>query len=303
MTTVSASHPKRKTMLADLGLLYASAIWGSTFILVKNSLAYIDPVTMVAYRFLLAAALTGAVLAWQRRPLFTNFFPGLALGLAQMFLYVPQTIGLKFTTAANSGFITGLFVAFIPPLLILFRLERPRPRQWLAVGISLIGLWLVTGGVSQVNLGDLITLSAAFMYALHVLLTDRYAQSSKDHLQLVFQQFLVAGALSLLAAAAFGRPLAVSAYQGLAVVAFLAVFPTFSAFLIQVKAQTITAPIKVALIFALEPVFAGVFAWTVGGEAFKPLNALGGLLVFLAVVLSTVPLKPRKKHPLTDRPE
>ena len=303
MTSASATHPKRKTVLADLGLLYASAIWGSTFILVKNSLAYIDPVTMVAYRFLLAAALTGAMLAWQRRALFTNFFPGLVLGLAQMFLYVPQTIGLKFTTAANSGFITGLFVAFIPPLLILFRQERPRPVQWLAVGISLIGLWLVTGGVSQVNIGDLITLLAAFMYALHVLLTDRYAQSSKDHLQLVFQQFLVAGVLSLLAAAAFNRPLAVSAFQGLAVVAFLAVFPTFSAFLIQVKAQTITAPIKVALIFALEPVFAGVFAWTVGGEAFKPLNALGGLLVFLAVVLSTVPLKPRKKRALADRPK
>lgn len=302
MTTASTTHPKRKTLLADLGLLYASAIWGSTFILVKNSLAYVDPVTMVAYRFLLAAALTGAVLAWQRRPLFTNFFPGLVLGLAQMFLYVPQTIGLKFTTAANSGFITGLFVAFIPPLLVLFRLEKPRPKQWMAVVISLIGLWLVTGGVSQVNIGDLITLSAAFTYALHVLLTDRYANTTRDHLKLVFQQFLVAGVLSLLAAAVFGRPLAVSAYQGLAAIAFLAVFPTFAAFLIQVKAQTITAPIKVSLIFALEPVFAGVFAWTVGGEAFKPLNALGGLLVFLAVVLSTIPEKQRQKSTLSEQP-
>jgi len=289
MNQTQTARPSRQTVLADLGLLYTSAIWGSTFILVKNSLAFIDPVVMVAYRFLLAALLTGAVLGWRRRPLLKDFRPGLILGLAQMFLYIPQTIGLKFTTAANSGFITGLFVAFIPPLLLLFRIEKPRPKQWLAVAVSLAGLWLVTGGLDNVNLGDLITLSAAFTYAVHVLLTDRYANSSTDHLRLVFQQFLVVGVLSLLAAALFGRPLQVSALQGIGAVVFLALFPTLSAFLIQVKAQTITAPIKVALIFALEPVFAGIFAWTVGRETFSPLNALGGLLVFLAVVLSTLP--------------
>ena len=277
-----------KSALADLGLVYASAIWGSTFILVKNSLNSLNPVTLVAYRFLLAAALMGIFLIWQGKPLFRNFLPGLLLGVVQIFLYIPQTIGLQYTTAANSGFITGLFVAFIPPLSLIIPNQKPRPAQWLAVAVSLIGLWLVTGGISQTNIGDLITLSAAFTYALHVMLTDRYARGNIDHFALVFQQFLVVGVISLILAAGFSLPLSIPDIQSGGVIIFLGLFPTLSAYLVQVKAQAVTSPIKVSLIFALEPVFAAVFAWTLGGEDFQALNALGGLLIFLAVVLSTV---------------
>jgi len=284
-----------KSVLADLGLVYTSAIWGSTFIMVKNSLDSLDPVTLVAYRFLLAATLMGAYLLWKRKQLFQNFMPGLILGVVQMFLYIPQTIGLKFTTAANSGFITGLFVAFVPPLLLLIPRKKPRPTQWAAVAISLVGLWLVTGGLGAVNLGDLITLLAAFTYALHVMLTDRYV-GMVNHEQLVFQQFLVVGVLSLVGALIFGLPLEVPDLRAGGVIVFLALFPTLSAYLVQCKAQTIATPIRVSLIFALEPVFAGIFAWTVGGEDFHPLNALGGLLIFLAVVVSTVQLKPKSRE-------
>ena len=291
MTTTDTTKRPAPKLLADLGLVYASAIWGSTFILVKSSLDSLDPVTLVAYRFLLASALMGGYLLWRRKPLFRNFMPGLILGVVQMFLYIPQTIGLKFTTAANSGFITGLFVAFVPPLSLLIPRQKPRPAQWAAIAISLVGLWLVTGGVDSVNVGDLITLSAAFTYALHVMLTDRYARDT-DHEQLVFQQFLVVGALSLAVAAVFGLPLGVPDLKAGGVIVFLALFPTLSAYLVQVKAQMVTSPIRVSLIFALEPVFAGVFAWTVGREAFEPLNALGGLLIFLAVVVSTVQRQP-----------
>ena len=180
MKTPQKTKRVPKILLADLGLVYASAIWGSTFIMVKNSLDSLDPVTLVAYRFLLAAALMGAYLLWRGKPLFRNFMPGLILGVVQIFLYIPQTIGLKFTTAANSGFITGLFVAFVPPLSLLIPRQKPRPSQWAAIAISLVGLWLVTGGMDSVNVGDLITLSAAFTYALHVMLSDRYIRDT-DH--------------------------------------------------------------------------------------------------------------------------
>jgi drug/metabolite transporter (DMT)-like permease len=288
MTTTEKTKRPGKITLADLGLLYASAIWGSTFIMVKNSLDSLNPVTLVAYRFLLAALLMGMYLILQRQPLFRNFIPGLILGIIQMFLYIPQTIGLQFTTAANSGFITGLFVAFVPPLSLLIPKQKPRPAQWAAVAVSLLGLWLVTGGVLSVNRGDLFTLSAAFTYALHVMLTDRYAKGISNHLQLVFQQFLVVGLLSLLILVVFDLPLSIPNLKAGGVIVFLGIFPTLSAYLVQIKAQVIASPIRVSLIFALEPVFAAIFAWTVGGEPFKPLNALGGLLIFLAVVLSTV---------------
>ena len=185
-------------------------------------------------------------------------------------------------------------MAFIPPLSLLIPKEKPRPAQWVAIVVSLIGLWLVTGGISNANLGDLITLSAALTYALHVMLTDRYAQDGKGHLQLVFQQFLVVGVLSLILVFVFDRPMHIANQETAWIVLFLTLFPTLSAYLVQIKAQVIAAPIKVSLIFALEPVFAGIFAWTLGGETFEPLNAFGGLLIFLAVVLSTVEFKNKK---------
>jgi vancomycin permeability regulator SanA len=175
--------------------------------------------------------------------------------------------------------------------------------QWLAVAISLIGLWLVTGGVAEINTGDLITLSAALTYALHVILTDRYIQQEVNHLQIIFQQFLVVGAASLLIALVFGQSLDVPSLKSGGVIVFLALFPTLSAYLIQIKAQTITTPIRVALIFALEPVFAGVFAWTFGGEEFSLLKALGGLLIFTAMVLGTVERPASKQEDPTATPE
>ncbi len=285
-----SASPRTKTLLADLGLLYASAIWGSTFILVKASLDAINPVTMVGYRFLLAAVLLGLYLRAQKKALFSNFGPGLAVGLALTLLYVPQTIGLGITSAANSAFITGLFVAFVPFLSLVILNKKPRPAQWAATAISLAGLWLLTGGMADANTGDLITLVSAFCYALHIMLGDRFVNGHGDVMVLSFQQFLVVGVASLLAALVFNQPLEISAIGAAGVVVFLAVFPTLLAFVIQFQAQKRTSPVKVALIFALEPVFAGVFAWTLGGEAFIPLRALGGLLIFAAIVVSTVRL-------------
>jgi drug/metabolite transporter (DMT)-like permease len=286
--TVESTPSRKKTLLADLGLLYSSAIWGSTFFLVKNSLDSINPVTMVAYRFLLAAVLMGIVLRLQGKTLFTNFSSGIILGALLALLYVPQTIGLGYTTAANSAFITGLFVVFVPVLSLTLLKEKPRRAQWLAVIISLAGLWLLTGGLQKINLGDLITLFAAFTNALLILLADRFIHNGGDVYQLTFQQFLVAGAGSLAATFIFKQPLAVHSLQVIWVVVFLAVFPSLSAFFIQFKAQELSSPVKVSVILATEPVFAGIFAWTLGGETFIPLRAFGGLLIFLAMIVSTV---------------
>lgn len=287
------SPPKPKTLLADLGLVYAAAIWGSTFIIVKDSLDAINPVVMVGYRFLLAAIVMGAYLWLARKPLFKDFKAGALIGIVLFFLYVPQTVGLGYTTASNSAFITGLFVAFVPFFSLLFRL-KPTPAQWVAVVISLAGLWLLTGGLAQVNPGDLITLSAAAAYAAHIFIADRYVNARIDPFVFSFQQFFVVGLLSLGLAFLMDLPYSVNSTQAGLAVLFLAIFPSLTAFVIQFKAQLITSPAKVALIFALEPVFGALFAWTIGGEPFVPTRAIGGLLIFAAIMVSTVPTRQTK---------
>lgn len=281
------SSQKHNSILATMGLVYAAVIWGSTFVVVKESLDYIHPVILVGYRFSLAAAVMGLGLLLKKRRLFDNLRPGLILGVILWVLYIFQTIGLKYTTATNSAFITGLFVAALPVMgFVLFR-QIPGLSKMAAVLLSLFGLWLLTGGLSGINLGDLLTLITAFACAAHLLYADHFIRGGHDPYRLSFQQFLVVGVLSLVTGLVFGLPFSTAHAATIWVIVFLALFPTLSAFLIQLLAQRHVSAIRVSLIFALEPVFAAIFSWTVGGEPLVLRRAAGGLLIFAAMLLST----------------
>ena len=310
-----SADTRRLRLYAQAGLVYAAAIWGSTFFVVKDVLQAVHPVALVGWRFTIAAVLLAAWIirraprGGRRRALLAGWRGGLSLGLILLVLYLAQTIGLGLTSASNSGFITGLFIVFTPLCAWLLFRARATLRHLAAVVIALGGLWLLTGGVRGANAGDLITLLAAVTYALHVLYAGRYMEQGLNPLALSFQQSLVIGAASLLLAAGLGlaaqfqpQPLSPLAQQGswalfehyagigglpaLGVVLFLALFPTLSAFVVQLWAQRVIDPVRTTLIFTLEPVFAAVFAWTLGGEALVPLKALGGALILAAMLVS-----------------
>ncbi|MFQ5499717.1 MAG: DMT family transporter [Candidatus Zixiibacteriota bacterium] len=277
---------KKTTLLADAGLFYAAAIWGSTFFVVKDALSGIDPVVMVAYRFLLAGSVMLGFLLITRRLILQGLGRALFLSTILFTLYVTQTIGLKYTTASNSGFITGLFVLFVPVFMRSLFKRRPRVMEWVASAISICGLWVLTGGLVDFNRGDLLTLVAAITYALHLLLSDKYMKAGADPYVISCQQFLMVGLFSLIAAFLFDLQFTVLSASVMWIVVFLAFLPTLSAFVIQMLAQRFTSPLKVSLIFALEPVFAALFAWTLGGETPVVHRALGGLLIALALATS-----------------
>lgn len=279
---------KAKAWLSDAGLVYAALIWGSTFFIVKDSLNSVNPVTLVAYRFLIAALILAPVLIYLKKPLFANIKHGVILGVVIAALYLSQTIGLQYTSASNSGFITGLFILFTP-LLALAAGILPSRKRIIAVVISIIGLFLLTG-ITGINRGDLLTLVAAFTYAVHIVLTGKYVKTS-DPYALAFQQFLTTGILCLALALMTSQPLGVTTQATWWIIIGLAIFPTASAFLIQAIAQKHTGPVKVALIFALEPVFAAIFAWTVGGESFTLKATAGGLLIVAGMVIAELPEK------------
>ncbi len=276
---------KSKTIFAYLGLTYAAAIWGATFFIVKNSLTYVDPVTLVAYRFLIAAAILAVYLLISKRSLFKDFKPGLILGLILALLYIPQTIGLAYTSAANSAFITGIFVAFIPLLNYLVFKKKPRGIQFIVILIAIIGLYLLTGGIREINPGDTITIFAAIMYAVHLIFVAKYIGDDIDIARLNFQQFLIVGGFSLLISIFFGRSLEVQSTTTIWTIIFLAILPTLSAFSIQLWSQKLVSPLRTSLIFSLEPLFGAVFAWTLGQEPFSLMQGLGGLMIVAAIIV------------------
>ncbi len=277
---------RKQVILSDAGLFYAAAIWGSTFFIVKDALSDVDPVIMVGYRFLLAGGIMLLFLLATGRKLLPGIGRAFFLSLILFALYIPQTVGLRFTTASNSGFITGLFVFFTPLLMRWVFRHKPTPMEWLGSLISLGGLWVLTGGLRELNFGDALTLVAALTYALHVLYSDKYMKAGIDPYVISCQQFLFVGLLSVLTGWIFDLPFTVGSTKVGWVIVFLALGPTLSAFVIQMLAQRITTPVKVTLIFAMEPVFAALFAWTLGGEIFETQRALGGLLIVMALIIS-----------------
>ncbi|MBD3170824.1 MAG: EamA family transporter [candidate division Zixibacteria bacterium] len=277
----------RKVYLPQTGLFYCAAIWGSTFFIVKGSLVGIHPVILVGYRFTLAALILGIILAFKRKNLFANAREGLILGFFLGVLYLTQTMGLGMTTASNSGFITGMFVAFVPFFgFTVFRIV-PSKISLVASVVAMGGLWMLTGGIGGVNYGDMLTLAAAMSYAIHLLYVDRFVKKKIDPYVLNFQQFLFIGLFALLMGAVFKLPFEVTGDKVIASVVFLALLPTLSAFVIQLSAQRYVHPVRVSLIFAFEPVFAAAFAWTLGNEPFVAARAAGGGLIVLALILSS----------------
>jgi len=284
---------------ADVGLVYCAAVWGATFYMVKDALSGVDPVAMVAHRFLLSALLL-APWALVRPSRGRHLKEACVLAIFLFLLYATQTVGLGYTSASNSGFITGLFVIFVPIFLLFFFRKPPTVVQWISSAFALLGLWMLTGGISSVNFGDVITLVAAATYAAHLLATDKYVRTDADPVVLAFHQFWMTGLMALIYCLASGRSLHVTGDKAAGTIAFLAAVPTLSAFFIQMWAQKFTAPVKVSLIFSLEPVFAAVFAWTLGGEVFVLARAAGGGLIVAAMMSGELSkldlLKGRKKE-------
>ena len=274
----------RAKLWSDIGLFYCAAIWGSTFIVTKGALDSVDPVVMVGIRFIISAAL---LLPWvlKRRDKTLHMREGFYLSLFLATLYITQTVGLVYTSASNSGFITGLFIIFIPVFMYLFRRQKPTRLQGASAALAIAGMWLLTGGVSGFNVGDALTLVAAAAYSAHLIFTDKYVKAEADPVLLVFHQFWMVAAVSFALALLRGSSLAVAGVNAWGVIIFLAVFPTLTAFFIQMLAQRHSEPFKVGIIFTLEPVFAALFAWTWGGEEFVPVKAAGGLLIVSGMII------------------
>ena len=200
--------------LAEAGLLSCAAVWGATFYKIKDALAGVHPVALVAHRFLLSAALLLPWVALRRKP-WILLKEGAVLAALLAALYVSQTAGLAYTSASSSGFITGLFIFFVPLFLLIFFRRPPTRAQWFSVAVALAGLWLLTGGAREFNRGDALTILSAVAYAAHLLATDRFVKEDADPILIAFHQFWMTGLACLLFSSAMGYPGSLHPERGL----------------------------------------------------------------------------------------
>lgn len=292
---------RRSRLGADAALLFVALIWGSTFVMVKDAVAGFPVFSFLALRFAFASLALAAVV-WLRgregragataetaaAPPFRRALAPVLIGAALFAGYSFQTLGLLLTTPAKTGFITGLSVVIVPILAALILRQSPARNAWLGVGLAVSGLALLTlqPGL-RIEPGDLLVLACAFAFAGHILLTGHYAPHH-DPLRLTLGAIVTVALLSAAAALIFDRPAgpAALAPNVLFAAAFTGVLATSVAFGLQTAAQRFTTSTHTALIFATEPVFAGLFSFLLIGEVLGPRQALGCALILAGMVVA-----------------
>jgi drug/metabolite transporter (DMT)-like permease len=276
---------------ADLALVLITALWGATFVVVKDALDQADTFSFLALRFAVGGAVATALAG---RALLA---PGvLRMGaILSVFLFSGfafQTAGLRFTTESRSAFITGLAVVLVPFVSILFFKRRPQVPSMVGVALAVVGMYVLTGGLSgagaagQTLPGDLLTLGCAVCFAFHICLTERFAPKVPA-MALVAVQLWGVCLLSVLCLPWVSTHVSWSGSLLWAVL-FCGVFATALAIGVQTWAQARTTAVRAALVFSLEPVFASSLSVALGREQLGPRELAGGLLTILAVVVAEV---------------
>ena len=275
-------------MPALLALIAVTAVWGVTFVQVKDAVALYPLFAFLAVRFGIASLVLAAPAARRLRTLGREGgVAGAALGLLLALGYALQTAGLERTTVSSAGFITGLYVVFTPLLaLVLFR-TRVGGAVWVGVALAVLGLAMLSGVGAGDPLGDLLVLLGSAAYSVQIVLMERYAPRF-DAIAFTQVEMLAAFAGFIVVAVALGQ---VEVPHGRTVWAALLVTGIFASalgFLVQTWAQRRTSATRTALAFALEPVFAGFFGFWLAGDRLGALG-WGGCAVIMAGILIAEP--------------
>jgi drug/metabolite transporter (DMT)-like permease len=278
---------------ADALLLLIALIWGSTFVMVKQSVAHFPVFAFLCLRFTIAALVLLLLFGSRLRQLSASMVgAGVLIGLALFGGYGFQTVGLLHTTASKAGFITGLSVVIVPLLSAWLLKQAPTRAVLVGAALSTLGLALLTLGRDFTPAyGDLIVLGCAFCFALHIVLVAAFAPHT-DAFALTIVQVLTVAVLSGVASLGFeGRPGTAPAEIWMAT-AFTGVLATALAFGGQNRMQAHTTATHTALIFAMEPVFAALFGYLLGGDRLPASGLIGCGLILLGMLLAELTPRP-----------
>ena len=297
-----------KRLRADLALALCTLLWGSTFVVVKNSLDHSSVFVFLALRFTLA----GLCMAVFRPGVFRTLqreeiFAGVRLGFFMFCGYAFQTAGLRYTTASNSGFITGSSVVLVPLILALF--WGKRVTLWvyfgtIAAGAGLYFLTVPVTGAAHLNRGDVLTFFAAISYAVHIILVGEYAREHSAAALSVLQVLACAVMAWLTAMGAdairWQQMRFASSSELWIGITVCALFATAVAFSLQLWAQQYTTPSHAAILFTLEPVFAVITSYLVLGERLGLRSVVGAGMVLVGILAAELlgpPAAPESPDP------
>ncbi|NLZ92838.1 MAG: DMT family transporter [Firmicutes bacterium] len=286
----------RMYLLADVSLLAVAAIWGLTFVTVKNAIAILPPFAFNFYRFGLATlVMLIFALPTVKKLNKETVRAGIILGIMLFTGYSLQTLGLLYTTASNAGFITGLSVVLVPIFSIVSSQEKPELPVLIGAVSATIGLGLIAGGnFGNFNIGDILVLCCAVSFALHILYVGKYS-ALYSTIWLVTLQIGTVALLSGLCTFFFERGTNSFVPSVWLELIITALFATCFAFFVQNYMQRFTSPSHTAIILTTEPVFSVLFSVLLLQETLTAGAAWGGLLIVVGMLCSEIKVSPRNK--------
>jgi drug/metabolite transporter (DMT)-like permease len=274
---------KSSPMIASFALVGVTAVWGYTFLAVQDAIARMPVMDFLAWRFLVASVVMIVLRPTCLRSVTRlELLRGLGLGTILGLGYIAQTYGLRYTSAAISGFITGMFVVLTPVMSWVLLRRKTDRNTWMVVALATVGLALLSLRGWSVGIGELLTLGCAVFFAIHIVLLGEWS-SQYDPYAFSLLQIGAVAVISLIAATPGG--IAMPPSPGVwEVVGITGVLATAVAFFVQTWAQSLVSATRAAVVMTMEPVFAGLFAVVIGGNQLT-LRTLGGAACILAAML------------------
>jgi drug/metabolite transporter (DMT)-like permease len=292
LNALSPNESRRITALATLGLLAMTAVWGSTFVLIKGVVARMPVADFLAVRFTVAAV---AMLLLFARPVWRlgrqQIMRGLLLGVVYGAGQLLQTWGLSLIAPSVSGFVTGMYVVFTPILAMLLLRQRMAGIVWLAVLLSTAGLALLSLNGVSVDTGVWLTLASAALYGLHIVGLGQWSRPG-EAFGLSAVQMVAIAVVCLLSTVPHGGPLLPPDRSAWFAILYMALVAGAGAMLMQTWAQSHLPAARAAIVMTTEPVFAAAFAVALGSDVLTWRMLVGGALVLAAMYL--VELMPRR---------
>ena len=282
---------------ADVLLVAATLLWGSSFVVVKSALGHSSPMAFLALRFGLGALVLAPFVRWRPFPDGRELAAGALLGALLATGFAANTVGLVYTTPSRSAFIVASSSVLAPLVAFLVVRERPRWTALAALAVATVGMYFLTDpSAGGLNRGDLWTLVTAVAFGGQIVAVAELGRRF-DVGRLVWMQTAITAAVAAILAGVAEQVRVDWAPAFLGAVAYCGVVATAVALLWQMRAQREMSSTRAALLFCCEPVFAAAASWLVWGERLSGAQWLGGALILGGMILADLPQRPAAAPP------
>lgn len=296
------TNTKRRTIIAAILLLVATIFWGSAFVSQDIGARFVGTLTFTALRSWIAVAFLFPFSYFndkRRMKKDPSFDPskedkgvlikgGAILGVVLLCATATQQAGIPYTTSAEAGFLTTLYVVFTPILSIFFG-YRLKKRFLFCILLSLLGMYLLcmSGGKFHLGIGDILMIICAFFFALQIIFNGKYSPKT-DPIKLTAVQFLVIAIIATVLMFAVERPSGADIMKALPAILYTGFFSNCIAYTLQIVSQGMMPPQTASIIMTMESVFSSIFGFIFLHQVLSPIQILGCVLMFASMIISVL---------------